>query len=84
MTLTEEQIEWIVAEVVRRLAAAGVAADSPPKTDLKIIDRVVTLRTIEKQLAGVRRVVVPMRAVVTPAVRDELKARKVELVFEKT
>ena len=31
---------------------------------------------------GVKRVVVQPRAVVTPAVRDELKAKKIELIFE--
>jgi hypothetical protein len=82
MTLTPEQIEWIVAEVIRRLTATGEAVDSPSKTDFKVAERVVTLRTIEKQLSGVKRVVVQRRAVVTPAVKDELRAKKIELVYQ--
>jgi hypothetical protein len=79
MTLTKEQIDWIVAEVIRRLELV----DTTTNSDLRIAERVVTLRTIEKQLSGVKRVVVPQRSVVTPAVKDELRARKIELVFEK-
>jgi hypothetical protein len=79
MTLTKEQIDWIVAEVIRRLELVHTTTNS----DLRIAERVVTLRTIEKQLSGVKRVVVPQRSVVTPAVKDELRARKIELVFEK-
>ena len=79
MTLTKEQIDWIVAEVIRRLELV----DTTTNCDLRIAERVVTLRTIEKQLSGVKRVVVPQRSVVTPAVKDELRARKIELVFEK-
>ncbi len=97
MTLTEEQIDWIVAEVIRRLgvaakqAANGMAvgraanhgsAESPTNTDLKLTERLITLRTIEKQLSGVKRVVLQPRSVVTPAVKDELRARKIELVYQ--
>jgi archaellum component FlaD/FlaE len=88
MTFTAEQIEWIVSEVLRRLGVAAtsrVAGDersSSPVAELKVSDRVVTMRTIEARLSGVKRVLVQRRAVVTPAVRDELKARKLELVFE--
>lgn len=97
MTLTEEQIDWIVAEVIRRLGVAlkqsanGAAVDqaanrgvveSPSKTDLRLTERLITLRTIEKQLAGVNRLVVPPKSVVTPAVKDELRARKIELVYQ--
>jgi hypothetical protein len=82
MTLTQEQIDWIVAEVIRRLAAAGVAAKPPSDTALYVTERVITLRTIEKQLSGVKRVVVQRRAVVTPAVKDELRAKKIELVYQ--
>lgn len=84
MTLTKEQIDWIVAEVIRRLAAAASrsAADSTSSADLRIAERVITLRTIEKQLSGVKRVVVPPKSVVTPAVKDELKARKIDLIYQ--
>jgi len=70
--------QWVA---VGREANHGTAA--PVKeADLRIADRVVTMRTIEARLSGVKRVVVQPQAVVTPAAKDELKARKVELVFE--
>jgi len=83
MTYSEEQIEWIVVEVLRRLGVAIDERDSPSLSDLKITERVVTMRSIEGRLAEVKRLVVASRAVVTPAAKDELKARKIELVFDK-
>ena len=83
MTFTEEQVERIVVEVIRRLEAlqvAGTEHGSSPAAELRITDRVVTMRSIEGRLNGVTRIVVKRRAVVTPAVRDELKQRKIELV----
>ena len=81
MMYSEEQVEWIVREVLRRLGVAQSAQHTMPAgCDLVFADRVVTMRLIEGRLAGVNRVVVPQRAVVTPAVRDELRARNVELV----
>jgi hypothetical protein len=98
MMLTEEQVQWIVAEVIRRLrVAVGREANhgnttpsvpwsaAPPTAtqDLRITERVVTMRSVEKRLADIKRVVVQPRAVVTPAVKDELKAKRIELIFEK-
>ena len=89
MTFTEEQIEWIVAEVLRRLrVAVGRDADhgssaSVSDADLRIEERLITMLTIETRLTGLKRVVVPQKAVVTPAVKDELKARKIELVYQR-
>ena len=88
MTYSEEQVEWIVSEVLRRLgvaaAASRVAGDerssSPARQELTITDRVVTMRSLEGRLAGVNRLVVASRAVITPAVKDELKQRQIELV----
>jgi hypothetical protein len=86
MMLTEEQVEWIVAEVLRRLGVAESTNGRPAMTnsaELRLTDKVVTMRMVEKRLADIKRVVVQARAVVTPAVKDELKAKKIELVFEK-
>ena len=86
MTFTEEQVEWIVAEVLRRLGAAGLSDCDRAMSnggEVRLGGKVVTMQAVEKRLTGVKRVVVQPRAVVTPAVKDELKARKVELVFEK-
>ena len=86
MTLSEEQIEWIVIEVLRRLGVPGVAGDegssSPASGELVVEAPVVTLRSVEGRLAGVKRLVVGPRAVITPAVKDELKQRQIELVRE--
>jgi hypothetical protein len=84
MTFTPEQVETIVLEVIRRLGllSSGVAVGERSATaaDLTIKDKVVTMRLIEGRLAGVTRLMVTRRAVVTPAVKDELKKHKVELV----
>jgi hypothetical protein len=84
MSFTEQEVERIVLEVLRRLGVSGrVAGDersSSPGTELRIADRVVTMRLIEGRLKEVTRIVVKRRAVVTPAVKDELKQRKIELV----
>jgi len=84
MTYSEQDVERIVLEVIRRLGLVG----SPPPTatnepnELVVSERVVTMLSIEGKLAGVNRLTVPARAVVTPAVRDELRQRNIELVRE--
>ena len=82
MTLNEEQVEWIVAEVIRRLGLLleGTREAGAAAAELVMSENVITMRTIEGRLMGVKRVVVPRRAVMTPAVKDELKSRKIELV----
>ena len=85
MTFSEEQIEWIVVEVIRRLGLLEGQRKAANPTgssiaELVIAEKVVTMRTIEKRLAGVTQVVVSTKAVVTPAVKDELKARNIGLV----
>ncbi len=53
-----------------------------PAGDMVITDRVVTLAGVGDQLGAARRLVVRPRAVVTPAVRDELRRRNITLVVE--
>ena len=79
MTATPEQLEWIVQEVIRRLRQAD-GVPPPAASELRLSERVVSLATLKDRLANVRRVVVPPRAIVTPAVHDELNGRKIELV----
>lgn len=90
MTFTEHEVEWIVVEVIRRLGLLdtnpkrerGVSAFERSSTtaDLMLTEKVITIRTIEGRLTGITRLIALPRAIVTPAVRDELKARNVELV----
>ena len=82
-----EFVEFIVREVIRRLTAMGqVQASQPVESkshrDLDVSDRLVTLATVQGKLDGVRRVSVRRKAIVTPAVRDELKQRQIELKRE--
>lgn len=91
----QPSVEWIVQEVLRRLQSgtagrAGKPGEPAPQTttpaanltagELAVCDRVITWKLVQDRLEGVRRLVVPHRAVVTPAVRDELKRRGIELV----
>jgi hypothetical protein len=93
MTFTPEQVERIVLEVIRRLdllstgsAAVGEQTGVAPSkhssttAELTISDKVITMRSVEGRLAGIERLVVAAKAVVTPAVKDELKKHKVQLV----
>jgi hypothetical protein len=86
MTFSEEQVERIVVEVIRRLRLLGALPDSGDHGDcqneLRVGERVVTMRTLEGRLGGVKRFIVAARTVVTPAVIDELKTRRIELVRE--
>lgn len=81
MTLNQEQLEWIVSEVVRRLLAATAngAAPSPAAGTLTLEERLVTLETLRGRLGGVSQLEVKPKAVVTPAVVDFLKECGVKL-----
>ena len=62
-------------------ASDAQAADpSVGSKALQLCDRVVTLALLEGRLDGVKRVLIPVGSLVTPAVRDELRKRQVELV----
>ena len=77
--------EKIVEEVIRRLLKRGVVVGhnlpaAEPTQNLEINDKLVTLATLQDRLNGVAKLLVPRRAVVTPAVKDELKDRGIELL----
>lgn len=80
-------IDRIVRQVIAELENVGRIANpshktAPKKQDTLVIDcQVVTLSEISGRLGNIRRVTVPPRAVVTPAVRDELRRRNVSLEF---
>jgi hypothetical protein len=84
MTFTEEQIEWIVVEVIRRLGllSSHGSQDAVNTHEVRLAEPVVTMQVVSGRLTGVKRLVVSKRAVITPAVKDELKKRHVELVRE--
>jgi len=89
MTFTQEQVERIVVEVIRRLGLLDTSLTrkrgmpgehSSAMADLHLDDKVVSLRLLDGRLTGVKKLVVQSRAIVTPAVKDELKTRNIELV----
>lgn len=77
MNLTERDIDWIVAEVVRRLATLSGERQSDKPT--LISDKVITLETLKKYHQQTELVILP-RAIVTPAAKDELKKRNIRLI----
>jgi hypothetical protein len=83
MTLTAEEIDRIVQEVIRRLTSAGIpvgTSGESTKTILELEERLVTLATIQGRLDGIEQLVVLPKAVVTPSVRDELWDKGIGLV----
>ena len=95
MSRTEVDIERIVREVLADLGAAPASAEQnnagealPPTADIRfdapadvlvLTERVVTLAHLGSTKPTVRRLVVPEGAVITPAVRDELRRRGMTL-----
>ncbi len=84
MNLTAVQIEYIIREVVRRLTEMNQATPATTGVELVLAERLVTLRDIEKRLAGIAKVSVGLRTVVTPSVRDLLRQKKIQLVRRPT
>jgi len=64
-------------------SALPASPETPPANDgsLVISSQVVTMAELDGRLGGVRRLVVPPQAVITPAVRDELLRRNVQLAY---
>jgi ribose 5-phosphate isomerase RpiB len=86
MAATQSDVEAIVREVIRRLSEP--AGNPPPRAattaaaitdDITIGDRVVTLASLPTNWHRAKRLVVKASAVVTPAVRDQLRERGIEL-----
>lgn len=82
-------VERIVQEVMARLAAApssavssaSVVTSSSDKKQLKLSNRVVTLDDVKDKLNAVKSVVVPPKAIVTPAARDYLREKGASLSY---
>jgi hypothetical protein len=58
-----------------------VSADEKER-ELRVDSRVVTLTELGEELTAARRLIVPAKAVVTPAVRDVLRKKRIELRFQ--
>jgi len=90
MNVTADEIERIVRDVMSRLASERPAAEkkdtekkeaaTPPANELSLDVRVVSLAEVQGRLSDIARVSVAERAIVTPAVRDLLREKKVGLV----
>jgi len=80
-------IDRMVREVLAAMELQAGGGNVPgeaktgSRTDLVIDCRVVTLSQLEGRLGAIRRLVVPRQAVITPAVRDELRRRSISLEF---
>jgi len=70
------------ADAPQRRQPSG-SAPGEPNGELSVASQVVTMAELQGRLEGIRRLVVPPRAVVTPSVRDELHRRKITLVYER-
>jgi len=91
MELSAQDIERIVSEVVRRLRQAGVdvqsqddgpsdsTAEAASGTTCTLSEHVISMDSIQGRLENVQQLVVGARAVVTPAVVDALRERKITL-----
>ncbi len=95
MSTAATEIERLVREVLAELATAQRPAPAPvvvapvaaaPTTaaatagQLTVAARVVTMSELIGRLEGLRQLVVLPEAIVTPAVRDELRRRNVQLL----
>ena len=78
-----EFLDRVVREVIRRLQDQGLTVQTNGQSttgELVLQERLVTRVTLDGRLSGISRVVIGRKAVVTPAVRDDLKDQKIELV----
>ena len=78
MSLSEQEIERVVQEVLRRLSAM-MPTSKPAEATLTLGSRLVTVADLKGKLEGIERLEVPRRAVVTPAAKDFLKDSGVQL-----
>ncbi|UUO05207.1 hypothetical protein M4951_17710 [Blastopirellula sp. J2-11] len=90
MQLNSEQIERIVRLVVQQVRTLAKSSEttvslapsveiSTDGSEVALADRVVTMETLEGKIGGAKALVVSPTAIVTPAVRDALRDRGVQL-----
>jgi hypothetical protein len=88
-------VDKLVREVLASLGAApepsspdveeqesAPAGPSESNGELVVLSQVVTMSELEGRLGGVRGLIVPPGAIVTPSVRDELHRKNIRLVFD--
>ena len=76
------EIDRIVREVLAELGTAATACAENTVGRLVLSGRVISMSDISDRIDGIRQVVVPPGAVVTPSVRDELRRGNITLAFE--
>ena len=91
MAVVAEEIERLVREAIAGGATnaeqivgkvlAKVQATNASQGVLTISARVVTLAELEGRLEGIRQLVVPAQAVITPAARDLLRQRQIDISY---
>jgi len=95
MSQAQPDIDRLVREVLAQLGAgatgglpasaqddvSAATASAAGDGDFVLTCRVVTMSEVAGRLASMRRLVVPAQAVVTPAVRDELRRRDISLIY---
>ncbi|HUY87539.1 MAG TPA: hypothetical protein VMV10_02275 [Pirellulales bacterium] len=91
MAVAAEEIEKLVREAIASGAKnaeqivgdvlAKVQAKAGSPRELTIASRVVTLAEIEGKLEGIEQLVVPAKAVITPAARDLLRLKQIDIGY---
>ncbi len=74
---TDDALSPSAGKTVSRLARVY----SPRDGELTLPNKVITLATLENRLTGIRQIVVPPGAVITPAVRDLLAEKGIKVFF---
>ena len=83
MNQPELDLNWIISEVIRRLNRHNLVVKNDEGTR-EFQGKLVTLDRLTSHWDNCQRLVVDRSAVVTPAVRDELVRRGIELTFRST
>ncbi len=76
------EIDRIVREVLAELGTADTACAEGANGQLVLSGRVISMSDISGRIEGIRQIVVPPGAIVTPSVRDELRRGNITLAFE--
>lgn len=77
------EFERVVVEVIRRLGLPKSKNSTGRTVDGVFVakERVITLASLADRLEGIKRIVAPAKGLVTPAARDLLKSKGIELEF---